>query len=333
MTKQIPPGVRYRLAVTGLGVERRPSAAIAAAAHCGHQDGSPRSGLLSLAARVRGLEPESWRHPELTQVFGPRGAVYLVAAEDAGVFTKGLLPRDPARIDVLENLASRIHAALGGRPAPQRELMAALPGVENTRELRWATTLGTLQAEWDTVDTLVVPVPDDGVAREDARLELARRFFRYLGPATARDLRWWLDGSQRDSDATVDALAAELQPIDSGPRPRFILAAAAAIYAGPPPHREVLLLPPDDIAISRLHRDEVVPDAARSRALWPKAPPPGALLVDGAVVGTWRRRARRVLMTPWEPIPRRIRNAAEAIVADWPLAGAAGEVRWLDDVP
>lgn len=62
------------------------------AARAGLQDSSPRSALLSLHARVEGIQPDAWRDPILAQVFGPRGAIYVVPRSDVGVFTLGLLP-------------------------------------------------------------------------------------------------------------------------------------------------------------------------------------------------------------------------------------------------
>jgi hypothetical protein len=73
----------YRLRINNLVGPRLLRTALADAAHSGLQDGSPRSGLLSLAARVDDVEPDDWQHPDLVQVFGPRGAVYLVLRQDA----------------------------------------------------------------------------------------------------------------------------------------------------------------------------------------------------------------------------------------------------------
>ena len=115
----------YRLAVNHLAGSRADS--LQAAARSGLQDGSPRSALLSLAARAEGVGPNDWRAPGLAQVFGPRGAIYVVAAQDVGVFTRGLLPRDWGQLARLEADAVSIHAVLGGEPLRQADVVAALP--------------------------------------------------------------------------------------------------------------------------------------------------------------------------------------------------------------
>src|SRR5437763_16747932 len=63
-------------------VERLPAGSLVEAARGGLQDSGPRSAVISLAARQHGTQPDDWEHPELVQVWGPRAAVYVVAAAD-----------------------------------------------------------------------------------------------------------------------------------------------------------------------------------------------------------------------------------------------------------
>ena len=117
----------YRLRVNHLSGRRLPRGALVSAAHSGLQDGSPRSALLSLAARVEGVAPDDWRADGLTQVFGPRGAVYVVPQEDVGVFTLGLLPRASERVAAIGRAAEKVHEVLAGKSMRQADLVAALP--------------------------------------------------------------------------------------------------------------------------------------------------------------------------------------------------------------
>jgi len=78
------------------------------AARAGLQDSSPRSALLSLHARVEGIQPDAWRDPILAQVFGPRGAIYVVPRSDVGVFTLGLLPRSGDRMERINENARAV---------------------------------------------------------------------------------------------------------------------------------------------------------------------------------------------------------------------------------
>ncbi len=321
----------YRLQVNHLAGGRFPRAALAAGAHSGLQDGSPRSGLLSLAARVDGVGHDDWRGAGLAQVFGPRGAIYIVRQEDVAVFTRGLLPRDTERVATIELVAGRVHKVLNGRPLRQADVVEALPDIGGTRGLRWAATLGTLVPVWDAIDTIVHPRPLPDVDAEDARLELARRFFTYLGPATVADLQWWLDGRRRDATTTVAALDDELAQVTVRGRECLAFAATLPLLESVtrPDSDLTHLLPPDDVYINRLNRTLLIPDVARQKHLFPQAPPPGALVVGGEVFGTWRRRAGAVEVSSWRAVESRHRERAEEIVAGWPLA-TKGSVTWRD---
>jgi hypothetical protein len=46
---------------------------------------------------------------------------------------------------------------------------------------------------------------------------------------------------------------------------------------------------------------------------------PGAVLVDGEIVGTWRRAAGQVTITPWTRLSRTARATVEAEAAALPL--------------
>lgn len=60
-------------------------------------------------------------------------------------------------------------------------------------------------------------------------------------------------------------------------------------------------------------RDVLVPDTPRQKDLWRTLGRPGAVLIDGDVVATWRPRASGRTLTiqvdAWTPIKRRARSA------------------------
>src|SRR5438876_2031581 len=62
------------------------------AAWAGLQDSMPRAALLSLHARVEGVDPSGWEHPSLIQLWGPRYQVYVVAKRDFALFSLARLP-------------------------------------------------------------------------------------------------------------------------------------------------------------------------------------------------------------------------------------------------
>ena len=70
--------------------------ALRRAAWAGLQDSMPRAALLSIHARVEGAGPQAWEDPSLVQLWGPRYAVYVVAACDLALFSLGTMP-DQAR--------------------------------------------------------------------------------------------------------------------------------------------------------------------------------------------------------------------------------------------
>ena len=105
----------------------------------------PRAALLSLHARVEGVEPSAWDHPSLIQLWGPRYQVYVVANDDFALFSLARLPENEKGRLRAEQMAERLHAHLRGRRMTDRELGRAL-GIGN--ELRYATTTGTIAIRW-----------------------------------------------------------------------------------------------------------------------------------------------------------------------------------------
>src|SRR4029077_2447363 len=73
--------------------ERMPmgSQSLRRAAWAGLQDSMPRAALLSLHARVEGVEASTWEDPSLAQLWGPRYHTYVVAKRDFALFSLGRL--------------------------------------------------------------------------------------------------------------------------------------------------------------------------------------------------------------------------------------------------
>jgi hypothetical protein len=59
-------------------------------------------------------------------------------------------------------------------------------------------------------------------------------------------------------------------------------------------------------------REILVPDARQRNALWTPHVWPGAVLVEGEIVGTWRRAAEHVTIIAWKRLSRTAREAIEA---------------------
>jgi hypothetical protein len=64
--------------------------------------------------------------------------------------------------------------------------------------------------------------------------------------------------------------------------------------------------------------------------LWTSRVWPGALLVGGETLGTWRRAEHVLTIQPWRPLSRTQREAVEAEASSLPLPGIDRpmHVRW-----
>ena len=83
----------------------------------------------------------------------------------------------------------------------------------------------------------------------------------------------------------------------------------------------VRLLPSGDAyyLLQGRQRDLVVPQRDRQDLLWTSRVWPGAILVDGAIVGTWRRSKRKVTAQPWIRLSQAVRDRIEAEAIALPL--------------
>jgi hypothetical protein len=292
----------------------------------------PRAALLSIHARVERTGPTAWEHPSLVQVWGPRFSAYVVAAQDLAVFTLGRLPDEAKALRRAEDTAARLHEFLAGRSMTYGEAGRGLGMHPNA--LRYAAPTGTVLIRWEgarqpTIRTLPRPDVDPGAAR----LELARRYLHVFGPGTADAFAEWAGIRPQRASAVFESLRRSLTPVRTPVGEGSILAddePAFRVAAVPPaPAR---LLPSGD-AYFLLHGDDrelLVPDPARRRGLWTSRVWPGAVLVEGDIVGTWRRAGGTVTVQTWRRLSGAARHAVEAEAASLPLADIKGQivVRW-----
>lgn len=316
--------------------ERLPHAraSLRQAAWAGLQDSMPRAALLSIHARVEATEPSTWEDPSLVQLWGPRFNVFVVPRRDLGVFSLGTLPDDSKGRRRAEELATRLHDLLGGGRMSYWEAGRAL-GV-HPNSLRYAAATGTVVIRWEGARRPTVwTVPPPAMDARDARLELARRYLHIYGPATPQAFARWAGIGARQGVEAFAALARTLTPVRTPTGDAWILAhdepvlGAAQGTAAP-----ARLLPSGDplLLLQGEDRELLVPDPARRRALWPPRVWPGGLLVEGEVVGTWRRSNETVSVQPWIRLSRATRQAVEAEAEALPVPGGRDRivVRWED---
>ncbi len=298
------------------------------AAWAGLQDSMPRAALLSIHARVSGAGPSAWEDPALVQVWGPRYSAYSIPARDLAVFTLGRWPHDARGQRVAEEMATAMRNVLGDRRMPDREVADAM-GVGN--RIRYAAPTGTILIRWEGARAPTiwsVPAPD--VDPKEARLELARRYLHFFGPTTAEAFAGWAGIGAAQGHAAFESLAESQTPVRTPVADGWILTAdeptfraAAALPAA------ARLLPSGDsyYLLWGADRELLVPEADHRSALWTSRVWPGAVLVRGEVVGTWRRAGANLSIQSWRRLVPEERLAVEAEVESLPLPGLIGRVR------
>jgi hypothetical protein len=304
------------------------------AAWAGLQDSMPRAALLSIHARVAGTRPSTWKDPSLVQLWGPRYSAYVVAGRDLAVFSLGRLPDDPAGRRRAEDAAGRLRALLADSKRTYGEAGRAL-GV-NPNWFRYGATTGTVLIRWDGArQPTVWTVPRPEVDPREARLELARRYLHVFGPTTPEAFAEWAGIAVRAGTAAFESLRGSLTPVRTPVGDAWILTRdEPVVRAAPGSAAPARLLPSGDayFLLQGADRELLVPDADRRRTLWTPRVWPGAVLVGGEVVGTWRRAHQTVVIQPWRRLSRAARDAVEAEGASLPLPGIEGQivVRWDD---
>jgi hypothetical protein len=325
----------YRRAVQALD-ERMPPGpdSLRRAASAGLQDSMPRAALLSIHARVKGTESTVLDDPALVQVWGPRYSAYVVAAGDVAPFTLGRLPDRGPRRRRAEEVAARLHAFLDDREMGDGEAGRAM-GV-HPNSLRYAAPTGTVLIRWDGArQTTVRTVPPPPVDPFEARLELARRYLRFFGPTTPDAFADWAGIRPAEGRAAFEAIASGLMPVRTPIGDRWILADDEPSFRAPAePAAATRLLPSGDTywLLQGADRELLVPEADRRRMLWTPRVWPGAVLVAGDIVGTWRRANEKVTIQPWRRLSPDECHAVEAEADSLPLPGLRAPivVRWDD---
>jgi hypothetical protein len=302
--------------------ERLPagSESLERAAWAGLQDSMPRAALLSLHARVEGIEPSSWEDSALIQLWGPRYSTYVVAKRDFALFSLGRLPDSGKGRQRAEEMAARMHAHLDGRRMTDRELGRAI-GVGNA--MRYAAPTGTVAIRWEGARAPTVwTVAAADMEPADACRELARRYLHVFGPTNAESFARWAGISRSSAAAAFSVLETSLLPVRSPLGDEWLLGedepAMRAAPAVPAPAR---LLPSGDayFLLDGAERELLVPDADKRPLLWTSRVWPGALLLAGEIRGTWRRAQNKVRVEAWEPLSPESREAVEAEARSLPL--------------
>ncbi|HTR36168.1 MAG TPA: crosslink repair DNA glycosylase YcaQ family protein [Bryobacteraceae bacterium] len=196
--------------------------------------------------------------------------------------------------------------------------------------LRYAAPTGTVLMRWDGArQPGVWTVPPPSMDPWQARLELGRRYLHLFGPATSASFARWAGIGPGEASATFKALADTLTPVRTPVGDSWILASDEAAFRSPSgPAAPARLLPSGDayFLLWGADREMLVPEAKRRAQLWTTRVWPGAVLVNGEIVGVWRRSAAEVSIDAWRRLSPAEWEAVAAEALSLPLPDLNGPI-------
>lgn len=293
----------------------------------------------ALAWTLRGA-PHAYRRSDLEAV-AIATAPYSEADAAKRVFDASK-PLKAAGIPVLEAL--RVVAAhlrdLSAEPIVKGDASGALTDLLDEPYLRWCRPcdathiyeqpfrLAALQAGLELEAATSPPVlrrvagmaPPNLVhlaGDADPRFDVIRTALRFFGPATVKDVATYLDTTVAEVKAHWPDDAVEVTVADVPDARRCVLDEHLADLRAKAPaaSTEVALVGPYDPYLQLRGRDTLVADPERRKQLWPVLGRPGAVLVDGEVVATWRPRTAGKKLTirldPWTDLSAAVRSAID----------------------
>jgi hypothetical protein len=154
------------------------------------------------------------------------------------------------------------------------------------------------------------------LAPDEALAELTRRYFTSHAPATVRDFRWWSSLTAAQAKRGIEMVAGELERVEAGERIYWQAPDEPAAPARMP--RAHLLQGYDEYIVGYTESRDVLDIAGAARSAPGAIPFYHAVVVEGQVVGHWRRQVARGEMTIearlLRPLGERDRRAVEAAV-------------------
>jgi hypothetical protein len=305
------------------------------------QDRTATLWSLGLRAGVGVTEVESAVEArQVVRTWPMRGTLHWVPAEDARWMCRtmsGPAARAARRVReqrglsdaVLDRAAAVLDDALAGGPLPRPEVYAAWEQAGLRTDQQRGYNLLVILAEAGLVvqagtagkqPTFAlldrwVPSSRD-LEGEEALAVAVERYVRGHGPVHAKDVAGWWGGTLREVRTAVAALGPRLATVTHDGSSLLVHAEAE-----PPAGPVTVLLPAfDEYLLGHKDRSAVLaPEHARAVVPGGNGVFLGTLLVDGGVLGTWRRQERRdrveVTLSPFAPLPARVARAVEAAVS------------------
>jgi hypothetical protein len=255
---------------------------------------------------------------KIVRTWPMRGTLHFVAPEDAKwimqITADQRLRADRRRQEqldldaaVLDRSCQVFYDALhGGRRATRPEMMsllenAGIPAVsQRGYHILWYASLngliclGPMQGKQQTFVLLDEWAPGArAISGDEALAELARRYFTSHGPALVQDFAWWAGLTLGKARSGVAAAGAALLSETLDGKEYWL--ARDALPVSMPDRGCVYLLPGfDEYLLGYTDRSRVLPQEQAPKIV------PGAngvfrpmVVVDGQVVGTWKRTAKK----------------------------------------
>lgn len=290
-------------------------------------------GALALAWTLRGA-PHAYRRADLAEV---TAAVRPWSDADAAkrVFdaAKPLRAAGIGALAALDAVARTMHDVVR-EPMTKGAVSTAMTAHTPEPYLRWCRSCGAthmyeqpfrlaallagLEIEPGTSPPVLRPIPGwsppsassaGAPARPD--LDVVRGTLHLLGPATPAYVAGFLDAPVAEVRRRWPADTVDVE-VDGETR-SLLEPDVALVRDTAPGARTVRLLGPYDLFLQARDRELLVPDRDRRKALWPVLGRPGAVVLDGEVVGTWRPRAKgrtlSLAIEEWAPLDREVRAA------------------------
>lgn len=292
-------------------------------------------GIRTRACARADVRAALWETGTLVKTYGPRGTVHLFPAAELPMWNAALAEvarpeRQPPEIRTtptrLDAVVDAIGAALSTAPDLTVDELDPLvvaatgpwaadrvvPAFGGEAAPRWRAAIGVAahrgvlcfgpgRGRVTTYAGVRRRLPDyRPVPGAPALAEVARRYLRGYGPATAYQFARWFGMARPAATALFETLAGELAPVEvAGSGRAYVLDGDADLAAPPPPG--ALLLPYFDGYVVGAHpRELLFPGPAAQRATQRgSAGNVPVLLLDGVVAGVWHqaRSGRRIVVT------------------------------------
>jgi hypothetical protein len=291
------------------------------------------SAYVSLWSRLSWFEREdlttALERRDVVQGTLMRATIHIVSARDYPLLAEAIrearrewwLRSQPGRADAraLSGAARRVRSLLAEGPRRRADVVEAL-GLDSSTwnglglwvDLIRAPPSGT----WDRRRADVYAAADDWLGPSDPTLELGlehllRRYLGAFGPASVKDAASWAGLPVSLVGPALERLRLRRFRDEGGGE---LLDLPRAPLPDPDTPAPVRFLPTwDATLLVHARRTQILPERYRSRVFSTKTPHSVAtFLVDGRVAGTWRYDGGRVLVEPFEALPKTARRELDA---------------------